>query len=137
MSRSGKWLQFEGDFQDGRTALDYHVYFAVEPLAPLYPDDPELQGKMVRAWIRIVVADIYRGGKLVCRTPHADAYHDLDALMRARVQDLTSGMSLVFVRGALEPIPGEGPVVGPLDHPADIEKVIHDFEREHPLTAAP
>jgi len=133
VSRSGKWLQFEGDFQDGRTGLDYHVYFAVQPLVPLYPDDPELQDKKVRAWIKMVVVDIYANGKFVGRTPHVDPYYDLDALMRARVQDLTGGMSLVYDRGGLEPIPGEGPVTGPLGHPADDEKIIRDFEREHPL----
>src|SRR2546427_3467692 len=125
VSRSGKWIQFNGDFQDRRNGLDYHVYFAVQPLVPLYLDDPELQVKQVRAWIKLSIADIYRGGQLLCRTPHVDVYYDLEALLRARVEDLTNGMSLVFVRGSLEPIAGEGPVVGPLGHPVDIQKAIH------------
>jgi hypothetical protein len=65
----------------------------------------------------VVIADIYQAGRHLRRTPHVDVYHDLDALMRARVQDLTAGMSLVFVRGGLEAMSGEGPVVGLLAIP--------------------
>lgn len=93
---SSRWVEVPVEpWVDASGLTEDRIYLAFEPLLP-QANDPSLEG--VRAWVRLVVADVFHGDTYDCTFRHVNVGTDWRKLLGAQLQgfdDKTSGIYYV------------------------------------------